>query len=261
MTVFGKYSRYYNLLYRDKDYAAEADYTDSLIQKFCPGAKTILDLGCGTGQHDFFLSRKGYSLTGIDRSEKMISLARQHLSSSDVAAANPLVFLEGDIRTVRLGRVFDTVISLFHVMSYQISNEDLLSAFVTAREHLNNSGIFIFDCWYGPAVLTNRPEVRVKRLANEEISVLRIAEPIMHPNENVVDVNYQVKIREKGSDIDKNLQETHRMRYLFRPEVEAFLTWTGFDLLMTGEWMTESDANFDSWYVFFVAKKSSKQPC
>ena len=56
MSVFKDYSNYYDLLYSDKDYEAEADYIDHLIQKNNPGAKTILNLGCGTGKHDFLLA-------------------------------------------------------------------------------------------------------------------------------------------------------------------------------------------------------------
>ena len=52
MSVFGdNYSRYYNLLYSDKDYLGESRYIDGLIQKYSPGAKNVLDLGCGTGRH------------------------------------------------------------------------------------------------------------------------------------------------------------------------------------------------------------------
>src|ERR1051325_10396521 len=75
-------------------------------------------------------------------------------------------FVKGDARNVRLGRRFGAVISLFHVMSYQTTNEDLSASFITAREHLERGGIFLFDCWYGPGVLTDRPSVTVKHLSD-----------------------------------------------------------------------------------------------
>ena len=43
--VFNAYAAYYDLLYRDKDYAAEADYVAGLVLQFAPEARTILDLG------------------------------------------------------------------------------------------------------------------------------------------------------------------------------------------------------------------------
>ena len=51
-------------------------------------------------------------------------------------------------------------------------NDDVLAAFLTARHHLNPGGIFLFDVWYGPAVLTDRPSVRIKWMAHEEIEIL-----------------------------------------------------------------------------------------
>ena len=78
MDVFNLYARYYNLLYKEKDYAGEAEYVHKLIQKYQPGAKSILDLGCGTGRHDILLAEKGYSVTGVDRSEEMLAVANSN---------------------------------------------------------------------------------------------------------------------------------------------------------------------------------------
>ena len=58
---------------------------------------------------------------------------------------NKLTFSLGRIQGLDLHRTFDVVISLFHVMSYQVSNSDIMEAFATARRHLNPGGIFIFD--------------------------------------------------------------------------------------------------------------------
>lgn len=252
MGVFNLYARYYNLLYKEKDYAGEAEYVHKLIQKYQPGAKSILDLGCGTGRHDILLAEKGYSVTGVDRSEEMLAVANANLSAS--ALTSTLIFLHGDIRSIRLRNQSDIVVSLFHVMSYQTSNDELNAAFASARANLKQGGVFIFDCWYGPAVLTDRPSVRMKQLEDEDIFVMRTAEPLMHPNENVVDVNYTVLIRDKASQRVDELKETHRMRYLFRPEVEFLLAENRLSLIEGVEWMTGREPGFDTWSVCFVAK-------
>lgn len=247
MSVFGAYSNYYNLLYRDKDYAAEVEYLHGLIQTHCPTAHELLDLGCGTGRHDLLLARMGYSVTGVDRSEEMLSAARSLPAS--------LTFHHGDIRTIRLGRNFDAVISLFHVMSYQTTNEDLAAAFATAKAHLGPGGIFIFDCWYGPAVLTDRPVPRVKRLSDDATVITRFAEPIMNPNENTVDVNYQVMVRQAMTGSVDELHETHRMRYLFAPEVEYFAVQAGFEMVTSCEWLTGRQPGFTTWNVCFICRQ------
>ncbi len=250
--VFGNYARYYNLLYKDKDYAAEARYIHELIQQHCPGAKTILNLGCGTGNHDFELAKLDYEITGIDMSEEMLSAANARLASINSTMPN-VSFQKGDVRTVRLGKNFDVVISLFHVMSYQTTNDDLLAAIVTAKEHLSDGGLLIFDCWYGPAVLSDPPVVRVKRLEDDFIQVVRIAEPAMHLNENVVDVNYQVIITDKLSGKVEQLLETHRMRYLFLPELRMMLQAEGLSLVKSVEWITSKELSSCSWGACIIA--------
>ena len=206
-SVFADYSRYYDLLYRDKDYQAEADYVAGLIHRFNPSTQSILELGSGTGSHASLLAEK-------------------------------LTFSQGDIRHIRLDRRFDTAISLFHVISYQTTNEDVSAAFQTAREHLNHGGIFIFDVWYGPAVLTDRPAVRIKRMADDEIGVTRLAEPVLHPNENLVDVNYLMFVRDIQSGMVRELRETRVMRYFFIPELNLFAMENGFKKLHVEEWLS-----------------------
>ena len=171
MSVFEDYARYYDLLYRDKNYGGEVDFIDSLIKKHVPGAESILELGCGTGGHAEYLAKRGYTVHGIDISDDMLRMAaRRHVGFSPELQGKTK-FEKGDVRTARLGRKFDVVLSLFHVMSYQTTNEDILAAFQTAREHLNKGGIFLFDCWYGPAVLTDRPEVREKEWSDDAIKI------------------------------------------------------------------------------------------
>jgi len=253
MTVFGAYSHYYDLFYRDKDYAGEADYVRSLIVRHQPDAQSILDLGCGTGRHALLLAEKGYTVTGVDRSEQMLAGARKAVT----AANNPSCdFHLGDIRTIDLNRQFDVVISLFHVISYQCGNEDLVAAFATAKRHLKPGGIFIFDCWYGPAVLSEKPETRIKRLEDEAAEITRMVEPVLRVNDNCVDLHYRILVKNKDDSRVEEISEVHSMRYLFRPEVELLLSRVGLTLSAAMEWLSSKAPDKTSWGVCFVARNN-----
>lgn len=254
MTVFGNYARYYDLLYRDKDYAGETKFIHGLIQKYASNAGSIFELGCGTGKHAELLSKMSYEVLGVDMSREMLEAANRRLSDLEKKGAKKLSFDHGDIRTYRTECCFDVVISLFHVMSYQTTNKDLQDVFETAKVHLKQRGVFIFDCWYGPAVLTDRPVVRVKRLEDEAIKVTRIAEPKIHANENIVDVNYHVFIKNKATGIVEELKETHRMRYLFKPEIDSLFEQAGFEFVDSFAWMTGREPGFNTWGVCFVGR-------
>lgn len=247
MSVFGRYSSYYDLLYRDKDYQGEAEYIESIIGRFNPGAKSILDLGCGTGKHAAILAQKSYKVYGIDRSEDMLTIAREAS-----VEGNPAYFC-ADVTQARIGVKVDIVTALFHVVSYQTSNEDLVGLFNTVREHLRPGGIFIFDFWYGPAVLTNKPEPRLKALEDETLLVYRFASPQSRPNEDIVDVKYKVIVKDKKSGQLEELSELHSMRYLFMPEVHYMLGQCGLKAEYFTEWITENEPGHDTWSVVGVA--------
>jgi SAM-dependent methyltransferase len=254
MKVFGNYARYYNLLYRDKDYAGEAQFIHQLIQTHAPNTQSLLELGCGTGTHAQLLAKEGYDVHGVDLSTEMLQQASDRVSQLPQELASRLAFYQGDIREIRINQQFDAIISLFHVFSYQTTNEDLRAAFATVKAHLKPNGVFIFDYWYGPAVLSDRPSTRVKRLEDEEISITRIAEPVMHPNQNLVDVNYQVFIKEKNTGAVEELQETHQMRYLFKPEVNLLFADSQLKLIECREWMTKREPGFDTWGVYCIGR-------
>ena len=137
----------------------------------------------------------------------MIQIAKQYSQSIKV----PIDFQVADIREYEPRRKYDAVISLFHVMSYQNSNDDICSAFNTARKALDVGGLFLFDVWYGPGVLSDKPVVRVKEIEDEKYKLLRIARPVMHDQKNIVDVCYEILVINKESGVVQTMNEIHSM--------------------------------------------------
>ena len=120
MGTFQDYAYYYNAFYQDKDYKDEANKVNTLLKKYGKSVHKIIDFGCGTGRHGLELMNLGYQYTGIDMSEAMIDIAKNNLKKTGMFAT----FKVSDIKTYKTEDKQDAVISLFHVMSYQNSNED-----------------------------------------------------------------------------------------------------------------------------------------
>ena len=251
--VFDAYAAYYDLLYRDKDYPGEARYVHSLLRRHGISDGNLLELGCGTGKHAEQLVRLGFCIQGIDLSPSMVEIARKR-APSDLSAR--MRFDVGDARSARIGKTFDAAISLFHVASYQTSNEDLAAMLRTASAHLKTGGIFVFDFWYGPAVLTDPPTERVKQLEDGVIQVTRTAKPTLWPNENVVDVHYQVQVKQNSNGRVADIEETHRMRYLFLPEGRWMLQGVGMELLDAHRWMSDGKLDCRSWQAVVTARRT-----
>jgi SAM-dependent methyltransferase len=92
--------------------------------------QSLLHLGSGAGAYDRVFKRY-FSVTGVDASPGMLALAR---------ASNPEVeYIEGDMRTLRLGRVFDAVV-IPDSIDYMVTRDDLDAALHTAALHLRPGG-------------------------------------------------------------------------------------------------------------------------
>ena len=250
METFQDYAYYYNAFYKDKDYAKEARQIDEILKKYGKNIHSVINYGCGTGKHDIELSRIGYSCTGIDLSETMIEVAKQNSKNEE----KKIDFSVADIRKFEPEKKYDAVISLFHVMSYQNSNEDIRAAFQSARKALERDKVFLFDLWYGPGVLTDPPVVRVKEVEDAQYRLIRIARPVMYDERNIVDVNYEVLIIDKKTNITKTIKEVHSMRYFFRPELEILLQQAGFELMANIDCNTLEETDYNSWTSYFIAK-------
>ncbi len=253
--VFDAYALYYDLLYSDKDYAAEVAFVKTLLHEQGITSGHVLELGSGTGTHAQIFAESGFKVTGVDMSSTMTAKAQQKLRQLPRPIQENISFETGDIRSWQSQEKFDIVISLFHVFSYQTSNHDFFAALKTAESHLKPGGILVFDFWYGPGVLSDKPSDRVKHMENEMIQVKRNAKPIMHPNDNIVDVHYAVNIKSKTTNEQLTVEEKHEMRYFFGPELEAALNLNHLKMIKLVDWMTNRAPGFESWCAAVVATK------
>jgi len=252
--VFGSiYADVYDALYQDKNYAAECDLIKRLFRTYGNGPiRTVLDLGCGTGNHAVHLARRGYEVVGVDRSESMLARARR--KATDLLSDGSIAFYQGDIRSVDLKRRFDALLMMFAVLSYQLTNSDVLSTLRTARRHLRPGGLLIFDVWYGPAVLYQRPSQRIKVIPTERGKILRIASGELNMRQHLCTVRYRVWRLEGDRLVDETVED-HSIRYFFPLELEFFLECAGLELLRLGgfpDWEQEPDET--TWNILGVAR-------
>mgnify|MGYP001251978612 CR=1 FL=1 len=238
---------YYDLFYDDKNYQLEANYIHEKIQEYKSNSKSILELGCGTGKHAINLTKFGYEILGIEKSESMLKKTTNRKN---------LEFQQGDIREIKLKDKFDCVISLFHVMSYQITNKSLISVFKTAFNHLKEEGLFLFDFWFGPAVIHQKPMVRTKTISTKNNTIFRIASPELLLDRNQVNVKYTYHDFDHGTKNFRIINELHQMRYFSIPELEFIANETGFKVLNFEEFLTGLEPSFDTWGVSIILRKN-----
>lgn len=257
MKTFDRYAEFYDALYRDKDYKSEAGFVTTQLGIRSGQQASILEFGCGTGMHAECFLRDGLRVSGMDLSERMVEKAKSRFGNNrDQSLVGS--FEVGDIRDHRMDESFDFAVSLFHVVSYQPDNHSLARAFSNFADHVRPGGRLVFDFWYGPAVLSDRPAKRIKEIETAHFLVRRTATPVIHVNRNLVDVNYEIVFEDKSDGAVDTVYEKHVMRYLFLPELESLLDGSGFDVIASGKWLSDEPLSDKTWYGWISAERRQK---
>lgn len=127
----------YNKHWGDVFTPSALEAIERLLLPRLPTRAQILDLCCGTGQLAAALSERGYNITGIDGSTKMLRWARKNAPRS--------TFILGDARSFSTIKKFNAVTCVFDSLNHIMSIEDLTSVFKSVSSALADGGLFLFD--------------------------------------------------------------------------------------------------------------------
>jgi SAM-dependent methyltransferase len=130
--LYGELAQWWPIFSAKEDYADEAAcFREIFLTAVTPPPKTLVEFGSGGGNNAFHLKRD-FAMTLVDASPAMIEVSR---------ATNPeCEHLVGDMRTIRLERVFDAVF-IHDAIMYMTSEVDLHRAIETAYAHLKPGGV------------------------------------------------------------------------------------------------------------------------
>ena len=140
-TAYAQSAAIYDLIYDFKDFPATTARLRELIDTYAPGARSILDVGCGTGRHLELLGPE-FERVGIDLSDEMLAVARDRCPDVE--------FLQADMTTIDLGRRFDVVTCLLSAVAYVRTIARLDEAVARMAAHLNPDGVLLLEPWLSP---------------------------------------------------------------------------------------------------------------
>jgi SAM-dependent methyltransferase len=167
--VYERSAQFYDLIYsasRFKPVAEWAGEVDAIIRERNPSARTLLDVACGTGHHLSYL-RDHYSVEGVDISEEMLRLARARLPDVPLHHA--------DMRTLDLGRTFDSVICLFSSIGYAHGPDELAATVDGFGRHLNGGGVIVVEGWVRPDAFNDRFRGEPEVVMSDEVDIVRLS--------------------------------------------------------------------------------------
>ena len=133
--LYGEIADWWPTFSRPEDYSEEAAFFDRvLMRSYKPPPRTVLELGSGGGNSAFHL-KAHFAMTLVDLSPQMLAVSK---------ALNPeCEHVEGDMRTVRLGRTFDAVF-IHDAICHMTTEADLGAVMRTAFEHCRPGGVALF---------------------------------------------------------------------------------------------------------------------
>ena len=219
---FNNFAKYYDLIYKSKDYEKEVDFLENIFESIHYEPQKILEVGCGTGNYTRILLERGYKVIALDTSENMLKIARKKCACK---------FINGDIGDIAINEKFDACIAMFAVIGYITKNSDITKALNNIHRHLKPKGIFTFDVWNGLAVMRILPERRVKEIENNKVRIIRIAVPNLRPFDHVCEVDYKLLILDKRNNTFNEINEKHIVKFYFPQEIKLYLKDAGFEVL------------------------------
>jgi SAM-dependent methyltransferase len=134
VTDYTGFARFYDRIMGDR--SEEIGRVQAYISRHRPGARSLLELGCGTGALLAGLS-PALSVTGIDQSPDMLAIAAQTVPAARL--------VQGDMTAFSLPDRFDVIICMFDTLNHVQSFAGWLTLFGCVHEHLTDGGLFVFD--------------------------------------------------------------------------------------------------------------------
>ena len=193
------FAEFYDALYLNmKDYKTEAKKVAGIIEEYeRKESKTLLDVGCGTGEHLKYLS-SDFQCTGIDVNSRMIEVAKKKVPHAQFKVADMVDF--------NLEDRFDVVVSLFSSIGYVQTLQNLVETLRNFHRHLNNGGLVMIEPW---VFLKDFKEgyISLNTYEDEEVKFVRMARSELAESRWLIFMHYLIGKNRKI----KHRKEVHEM--------------------------------------------------
>lgn len=238
MSQYAEMSLVYDQLTQDQPY--EKWY--ELVANNCENGSNILDIGCGTGSLTVQLVNLG-QVTGMDLSIDMLTVASQKSTSVN--------WIEGDMTSFDLQQKFDVITIFCDSLNYLQDENAVIETFKNVYNHLNDSGVFMFDVHTVHKMMTlfnNQSYIDDRDgifLAWDAIQG-DLPLSVYHDMSFFIRNEYQTYSRFDESHFQRTFEEATYLKWLTEIGFNHIKTFTDFD---------ENEHNEHADRLFFIVKK------
>jgi len=247
---FSLEAEFYDKIWGRYDYDIDVKFLEGLFRDY--GCESVVDIGCGTGNHAIRLSRSGFKVTGLDISSAMLKIAKEKNQEAKIE------FIQGDMRKIEnlipKGQKFDAAICLGTTFSHLIKNKDVQALLNGLHKILRENGLFIFNARNAGKI----DEDRLNRLildhtiVDERLQLLLLFYNTRHTQNRNVIVWRPIYLINKGGKADFQIRE-HKLRWFQFLKLKRMLIEHGFKVVATYSGPTKEEfkehKHTEMWFV------------
>ncbi len=220
MEQYGEFvAKYCDVVYEKvRDTQREIRFLNWVFQELADvEVREILDVACGTGRHAIPLSKKGYTVTGGDRSQAMLAVLEEKVRRANIE----IPVIKCDMKDIEFREEFDAIICMYTSFNYLLTDQDIEKALVAFYRALRPGGIVILDLMNPIFYIGKFREITVEHHQEGQMCIQRT---FKHTLDEVRSLWYQDEfvVSDDGNSVS-TCREIHTMRMLTYPEISHFI--------------------------------------
>lgn len=240
---------YYDIEKSGRKFRDEVDFLNEIFKRH--NVKTVLDMGCGSGEHVVALQQYGYKITGVDSSPDMIKVAKKRFPNCNFEVSSMQEYVKE--------KQYDGIYCIFGTFNYLVKEREIDIYLENTRKNLKPAGISILEIWNAI------PIKKIQRKPLTNVGMVKVGDVIIKRNRG-----FKLKKTEEDPTVDANLVEVnfiynldktevkdkHMMRVFTMEEIIERLKYHKFELMdIYGNYRGEKYKNHGARIILVTKKK------
>ena len=250
LEAYSSFAQVYDQFMDNVPYEEWCSYICEILKEHGIGDGLVLDLGCGTGKMTRLLAKQGYDMIGVDLSEDMLGIAREHEESEGI------LYLLQDMREFELYGTVKAVVSVCDCMNYILEPEELLAVFKLVNNYLDPEGLFVFDF---NTEYKYRELLGEQTIAEDREECSFIWDNYYDEDERINEYELTLFVRdEEQPQLYRKYQEEHFQRAYTLEQIRHMLTEAGLEYVTAYDDYTKESPHDRSERICVVAREHGK---
>jgi ubiquinone/menaquinone biosynthesis C-methylase UbiE len=246
--TYESFALLYDELMHDVPYDRWIEFVKGQKESYEVKGNKFLDVACGTGEMAIRLSQEGYSVTGVDISSEMLTIAREKAEKS----GQSLFLVQQDMTELEGFGEFDMVGIFCDSLNYLETESSVVKTFARVGQHLIQGGLFFFDV-HSTYKMNELFMNQTYAYNGEDISYIWQC----FEGEDPLSVEHELtffNLDEQTNQYNR-FDELHKQRTFPIEQYEAWLIHAGFEILSITADFTDHSPRTESERIFFTARK------